>query len=62
MSTLQTERLKSSRNESTEENPSQTTSKPRVIGTSDGEVNVDLPATPSYERNYSDLIEEAVRQ
>lgn len=60
MSTFQRDRLKSSRNDSAAENRSQTTRKPRVVGTSDG-INVDLEATAGYDREYDQLIEEAVR-
>ncbi|ELY85277.1 hypothetical protein C486_00255 [Natrinema gari JCM 14663] len=61
MSTLQTGRLKTSRNETESETRSHNSRQPRVVGTSDG-INVDLPATPSYDREYDLLIEEAVRQ
>lgn len=61
MSRLQPDRLKSSRTGSQTENSSQTTRKPRVVGTSDG---LDLSAEPTYDREYNALLslEEAVRQ
>ncbi|QCW05306.1 hypothetical protein [Natrinema pallidum] len=59
MTTLQRDRLKSSRTETAVENRSQTI-QPRVVGTPD-EINVDLEARAGYDRNYDHLIEEAVR-
>ncbi|ELY97096.1 hypothetical protein C481_20936 [Natrialba asiatica DSM 12278] len=62
MQTLQRDRLKSSRTDSGVENTEHTTSESHVVGTLDGEINVDLPATPGYDREYDSLIEEAIRR
>ncbi|ELZ05791.1 hypothetical protein, partial [Natrialba aegyptia] len=62
MQTFKPNRLKSSRTDAGVENTDHTTSEPRVVGTLDGEVNVDLPATPGYDRDYDSLIEEAVHR
>ena len=53
MNTLQTDRLKSSRNDSRTENSSQTVRQPSVRHTSDG---VDLAAEPTYDREYNELL------
>ncbi len=60
MNRLQPDRLKSSRTESQSENSSQTTRKPRVVGTSDTDgVSIDLRATPGY--NDTQLTTDEVR-
>lgn len=61
MSTLQRDRLKSSRTETQSENRSQTTHQPRDRHASDG---ITLAAAPAYDRAYDQLLtlEEAVRQ
>ena len=62
MSTLQTDRHKSSRNDSSTENSSQTTRQPRVIGTSDADgATIDLRATPGYQETELTLEKVAQR-
>ena len=61
MTTLLSDRLKSSRTETQPENRSQTTRTPRDSHTSDG---IALAAEPTYDREYDNLLTvfEAVHQ
>lgn len=60
MSTLQIDRLKSSRTDAGTENSTQTPRKPRVVGTSDTDgVSIDLRATPGYA--HTELTTDEVR-
>lgn len=46
---LQTRRLKSSRDDTQQENSSQNQPRTHAFGTTDGEVTVDLSADPNYD-------------
>ena len=73
MTTFKTDRLKSSRTETVAEHANNQPRQPSVghssdgpvaVGTTDGDVDVDLPAAPSYDREYNTFLtlEEAVGQ